>query len=417
MRNHWISGALALALVAGPAVVRGQTVSDQLEKAAYQEKTAGDLDAAIKIYQGIIEQEKAARPAMAQAYYRIGLCLAKKGDKEKAGEAFRLVLQHYSDQKSLASAARKELAKLGDPAGEEPLVVQRRAVGKKITDFPQGTDLSTPETAVAAYHRASARMDGKALAELCWVKIDPRELERSWRRAAADDIKTYNQAQLDAEVVEVLSYGPDLAAVITLLKFPPGVGASPYSDRLFGRIDGQWKNLGEDRLPSVEMARENFEQKKGRLRQHFDQIRKARAASTDPRHVVEQLLMAWARGDDQAMKGLLHSSMSTERNDFREFRESNPDMDKIRVESIYQSERDALVITSSVNGDRGSKGPMVLTLAKETGLWVVRDIDLETPESVKKEIERFTENYPDTKLAFKQPAAPATAPAGGGPSR
>ena len=112
MRSHWMNGVLALALAAGPAVVYGQTVSDQLEKASYQEKTAGDLDAAIKIYQSIIQQEKTNRPAVAQAYYRMGLCLVKKGDKDKAADAFKAVVNNYSDQKTLASAAQKELGRV-----------------------------------------------------------------------------------------------------------------------------------------------------------------------------------------------------------------------------------------------------------------------------------------------------------------
>jgi tetratricopeptide (TPR) repeat protein len=128
MRNHWIGGVCALLLLSGPALVYGQTVSDLLEKAAYQEKTAGDLDAAIKIYQSIIDQEKAARPAMAQAYFRMGQCLAKKGEKDKATEAFKAVINNYSDQKTLAAEAQKELTKLANgglaPKPPYPVVVR-----------------------------------------------------------------------------------------------------------------------------------------------------------------------------------------------------------------------------------------------------------------------------------------------------
>jgi hypothetical protein len=93
--------------------------------------------------------------------------------------------------------------------------VQRRAVNKVVTDFPEKTDLSTPESTLAAYHRASARRDAKAVLELSWWKSGPaenQELERFWK-SNPQEFAVYSQAQLDAEVIEVLTYRDDLAAV------------------------------------------------------------------------------------------------------------------------------------------------------------------------------------------------------------
>lgn len=143
--------------------------------------------------------------------------------------------------------------------------VQRRDVGKKVADFPESVDLSTPESAWAAYHRASAREDAKAVVELSWVKIDPAEMERFWKNAEPADIAIYNKALLDAECVEVLVYRGELAAVISRLEFPPGKGRCPFSLRSFGLIDGKWKNLGEDRLPTLEAALAGFQQKKNAI--------------------------------------------------------------------------------------------------------------------------------------------------------
>ncbi|NQT11337.1 MAG: M56 family metallopeptidase, partial [Planctomycetes bacterium] len=157
---------------------------------------------------------------------------------------------------------------------EQPLV-QRRAVNRLVADFPEKTDLSTPESAQAAYHRASARMDATAVLELGWENSGPRdveEIERFWKRDPKD-IAVYNQAQLDAEVIEVLTYRDDYASVISKLEFPEGVGRNPYSRRSFGRINGVWKNLGEDRLPSVQAARESLDRKKDNLWQHYVRVR------------------------------------------------------------------------------------------------------------------------------------------------
>jgi hypothetical protein len=65
----------------------------------------------------------------------------------------------------------------------------------------------------------------------------------------------FNQAQQDAEILEVGIYRGDSAFVISRLGYPEGASPAPYSLRSFARINGAWKNLGEDRLPTLEAAR------------------------------------------------------------------------------------------------------------------------------------------------------------------
>ena len=157
----------------------------------------------------------------------------------------------------------------------EQRLVQRRAINRLVADFPEKTDLSTPESALAAYHRTSARMDAKAVLGLSWREFGPREIEemnRFWQRNPKG-IAVYNQAQLDAEVIEVLTFREDYAAVISKLKLPKDIGRYPYSRRSFGRINGVWKNLGEDRLPTIEAARESFDRKKDKLWQNYVNVR------------------------------------------------------------------------------------------------------------------------------------------------
>jgi len=153
--------------------------------------------------------------------------------------------------------------------------VQRRAVNKLVKDFPEKRDLSTPESAQAAWNRASARMDDQEVLELSWVKWGPRDIEDMvrFRKSNPRETEVYNEAQLNAEILEVATYRGDCADVITKLRFPEGVGRDPYSSRSFGRINGVWKNLGEDRLPSLEAARENFDRKKDGLWQAYVNVR------------------------------------------------------------------------------------------------------------------------------------------------
>jgi len=51
-----------------------ESVGERLNKGVYQEETVGDLKAAMKIYQEIVADEKANRPHVAQAKYRLGMC-------------------------------------------------------------------------------------------------------------------------------------------------------------------------------------------------------------------------------------------------------------------------------------------------------------------------------------------------------
>jgi hypothetical protein len=81
-----------------------------------------------------------------------------------------------------------------------------------------------------------------------------------------------------------------LAEVISKLKFPEGFGRHPFTARVFGRINGQWKNLGEDRLPSLEAARLNFEKKKDFLWKDFLEVKDAvtdKNSDVNPSHVVK----------------------------------------------------------------------------------------------------------------------------------
>jgi beta-lactamase regulating signal transducer with metallopeptidase domain len=158
---------------------------------------------------------------------------------------------------------RQILEKMGET--DKASAIQRRKVNKLVKDFPEKTDLSTPESALAAYHRASAKKDAKAVLELGWRKYGQTEIddiERFWKSDTPEQMAIYLQAVLDAEVREVRIYKDDLAVVIAKLKFPEGIGRHPFTARAFGRIDGQWKNLGENRLPSLEAARFDADEKK-----------------------------------------------------------------------------------------------------------------------------------------------------------
>ena len=123
----WVAAAVwaALGCVAGIGLAQKATTPAPakakaspavlLERGIYTEETVGDLDAAIKVYQQIVDDAKANRPYAAQAQYRLAMCYLKKGDKAKAAAELRQLLASYPQEKDIAAQAQKELAKLSPP--------------------------------------------------------------------------------------------------------------------------------------------------------------------------------------------------------------------------------------------------------------------------------------------------------------
>jgi hypothetical protein len=164
-----------------------------------------------------------------------------------------------------------------DAAVSLPPGVQRRYVGKKVSEFPEkldmvfgGLDLSTPEAAAANWIRAWASSDGAAIVELSSKELFGGSVQggrqppdaAGWKQILDDywqhQDPAHAEALLDAQIVEVLTYRDKLAAVITYVSVPEAKAEGPYSLRRFCLIDAKWKSWGEERCPSLDAARERF---------------------------------------------------------------------------------------------------------------------------------------------------------------
>jgi RNA polymerase sigma-70 factor (ECF subfamily) len=179
-----------------------------------------------------------------------------------------------------ATGGRDEVRVEGRAVTSGPI---ERTLDKAVSDFPPGEDLSTPEGACAAWQRASARKDVEALARMSLVPLDVNE-QRAWyeREAQRDPegLAMYLKAVADSRMVTVQVWRGELANVITYLPFPEGKGRQPYSARAFGLVNGQWRNLGEDRWPDLAAAQAGFESRKERAWDYFTGLKNA-ARATD----------------------------------------------------------------------------------------------------------------------------------------
>jgi Tetratricopeptide repeat len=94
---------LAAAVFLTPLLAQSVTV--QMQRAIYLEETTGDLDGAIQIYRQILAAGADARMFEAEAQFRLGACLLKKGDKRLAARAFQRLMQTHPEATNLVAQA------------------------------------------------------------------------------------------------------------------------------------------------------------------------------------------------------------------------------------------------------------------------------------------------------------------------
>jgi beta-lactamase regulating signal transducer with metallopeptidase domain len=188
-----------------------------------------------------------------------------------------------------------------------PPQVDKRAVNKLVKDFPDKVDLSTPESAMAAWSRSVARKDIPAAVDLSWVKLDSQSIATE---AFENNLpENFGQQVLDTEIVEVLTYHDDLAAIVYRSDLlPPN---RRYGAQHFGRIKGEWKNLDwredENLAPSLAAAEEDFGKRKGDLWQAFvktrDDIEHGRTVTKHIEHRPLPSLTAAEKADIKRWQG------------------------------------------------------------------------------------------------------------------
>src|SRR4051794_27718927 len=97
MKNRILTSMISGLLAAGSlcTVARGAEntpTSELLEKGIYAEETKGDIDAAITLYQQLLNEAKANQRVAAQAQFRLAQCLLKKNRAAEATAAFERLI-------------------------------------------------------------------------------------------------------------------------------------------------------------------------------------------------------------------------------------------------------------------------------------------------------------------------------------
>jgi ankyrin repeat protein len=104
-----------------PPALASTNLSLTLQQALFEEEANHNLPAAIQSYQALIAQHDQDRKLAATAVFRLGECYRKQGNVKDAAAQYERVIRDFSDQSSLVSLSRENLASLGVRPQTQPI--------------------------------------------------------------------------------------------------------------------------------------------------------------------------------------------------------------------------------------------------------------------------------------------------------
>ena len=106
-----ISGILLGAVTFISAATNDLTTA--LQRGLFEEEANQNLGAAIQAYQAVASQFDKDRKLAATAIFRLGECYRKQGNTNDAATQYERILRDFSDQPTLVTLSRQNLAALG----------------------------------------------------------------------------------------------------------------------------------------------------------------------------------------------------------------------------------------------------------------------------------------------------------------
>ena len=148
---------LIASLMVGAAAFAADTGAELFQKAVTQERAAGNLEEAIKLYQRVATEFASDRALAAKALVQEARCYEKLG-QDKALKLYEQVARDYRDQREFAAAANARLTALRQPA--PPTMTQRKI--DALGGFHSGGLTTDGQRAIYIDYAASALMIGDA---------------------------------------------------------------------------------------------------------------------------------------------------------------------------------------------------------------------------------------------------------------
>ena len=122
--------AAALGLAVSSAFAATNDLTSAIQRGLFEEEANQNLGAAIQAYQTVASQFDKDRKLAATAIFRLGECYRKQGNTNAAAEQYERVLREFSDQPTLVTLSRQNLASLGSapPGPVTPVVSEVEAL-------------------------------------------------------------------------------------------------------------------------------------------------------------------------------------------------------------------------------------------------------------------------------------------------
>jgi ankyrin repeat protein len=123
MKTHLlITGILLSAVTFVTAATNDLTTA--IQRGLFEEEANQNLGAAIQAYQSVANQFDKDRKLAATAIFRLGECYRKQGNTNDAATQYERILREFSDQPTLVTLSRQNLAALGSapPATATPVI-------------------------------------------------------------------------------------------------------------------------------------------------------------------------------------------------------------------------------------------------------------------------------------------------------
>jgi ankyrin repeat protein len=103
----------ALVLLAPAARAATNDLTSAIQRGLFEEEANQNLGAAIQAYQSVASQFDKDRKLAATAIFRLGECYRKQGNTNDAATQYQRILRDFSDQPTLVTLSRQNLAALG----------------------------------------------------------------------------------------------------------------------------------------------------------------------------------------------------------------------------------------------------------------------------------------------------------------
>lgn len=153
----------------------------------------------------------------------------------------------------LVSVAAGAATNTSRPDGSDNLI-RVYEVNKRVSQFPEKDDLSTPESAYVAINRVMAGGQEGKWREISVTRLTSRlpPADAPAAKVKPEDARTW----LDAKIVEVRVFRGTLAVAITRVGFASGRFC--YDSRSVELEDGRWLNAGQSIFDTIDEARLSF---------------------------------------------------------------------------------------------------------------------------------------------------------------